>query len=216
MNIAEQMPLKAQFKISDGPAPHSLASLIETSSVLLLQAEALLGACRVLIEQSRQAAAGGDDVGAEHRVAQAASVAENIASAIGKPAGKLFSLPVSAGMDVDLFEMFRRRFPDLSRGPLVVLATFIANAGKIISHREICAILNTDSYSTVKVHVSKIRAAFAKEGIGVSISTVRGGYGLSRDAVEKLIAALDLNAAEVEQIARIVPRGDLDVHSASN
>jgi hypothetical protein len=54
--------------------------------------------------------------------------------------------------------------------------------------------------------VSRIRKVFEQHNIDSKISTVRGGYGISRDFVEKTVSALGLTEAAVAAISSMYMR----------
>ena len=184
-------------------ALHKMASALQS---LLAQTEQLLSACRVMIADSNGADAsldaGGDRASAVNMLRSADKLARIPRGAAGKE-------PASSAqntVDVDMLEIFRSRFPELSGGPLVVLSTLILNSGRIVTHAELRAALNTKSVATTKVYVSRIRKVFEQHNIDSKISTVRGGYGISRDFVEKTVSALGLTEAAVAAISSMYMR----------
>ncbi|MEI6486248.1 MAG: helix-turn-helix domain-containing protein [Sphingomonadales bacterium] len=179
--------------VMDAP---SLQSMLDTSSALLAQAEALMSACRAMVEHTRQTVgpfAGVHDFGSGTIVAPART-----AMPAAEPSRPQL-------LNVDLFEIFRRHFPDLQRGGATVLVALISNAGRIIDRNEMRAILDTMSDASVKVHISKLRGALKKKKLNIRISCVRGSYGMAQDGAEKLLSSIEFTPAEMKRLQQMVP-----------
>lgn len=206
MNTADSYALGRSMMKEGGSGPNSMATLLDATSSMIGQAEALLGACRALLEQTRlQSTAGNRDRELEEMVEQAAWSTEQertkAATAFLQSNRVLRADPRAYAVDADALELFRSKFPSLPRGAAVVLVILLANAGRMVSHTEIRALLNTDSRSSVKIHMSRIRGALAQKSIDAAILSVRGGYGMSTEAAEKLIDGLGLSPSERSRIA---------------
>jgi len=192
-----------------GPNSTSMATIIDATSSLIYQAEAMLGACRALLEQTRQqSTAGVRERGLDEMVAQAAQLADRagakVATAFVQSNPVLRGTPHSYDVDTDALELFRSRLPSLPRGAAIMLVTLLTNCGRIVSHADFRAVLKTDSLSSVKIHMSRIRSTLTQHGIEAKVLSVRGGYGMSTEAAEKLIDGLDLSPSERSKIMATV------------
>lgn len=208
MNIIDSFAPGRPTNKDAGTAPNSksMATLLDTTSSLIGQAEALLGACRALLEQTRlQSAAGIRERELDEMAEQAAWLAERAGTkpttSFAQPNHVLRGTPRSYAVDADALELFRSNFPSLPRGAAVVLVTLLGNCGRMVSHTELRAVLKTESLSSVKIHVSRIRTTLAQKSINAAILSMRGGYGMSTEAAEKLIDGLGLSASERNRLA---------------
>jgi hypothetical protein len=207
MATAELRDLKPYFDETGLALPvqpqalHKMATALQS---LLAQTEQLLSACRLMLDGGGSASLDADDHlgGASNTTPATDKVARITRANPGKAAAQAAPNTV----DVDMLEIFRSRFPELSGGPLVVLSTLILNSGRIVTHAELRAALNTKSVATTKVYISRIRKVFEQHNIDSKISTVRGGYGISRDFVEKTVSALGLTEAAVTAISGMYMR----------
>lgn len=169
-----------------GDAP-SLQCMLEVSSALLAQAEALMSACRAMVENGQQTPSGDPEP----------------ASRTGSG---LLSRARPQQLCLDLFEIFRRHFPDLQRSGVTVLVTLLSNTGRLVEHFEMRAAIDTASDASVKVHICRLRSALKRKGISARVSTVRGGgYGLTRDAAESLLSSIEFDAGEIKRLQQMVP-----------
>lgn len=110
-------------------------------------------------------------------------------------------------MDVDVLQMFRSRIPDLGIGPIMILTKILGNCGSIVSGPDIRAAIGTESSSSVKVYISRIRKAFRDCGITVEISQLNSGYGLPSGSLPAILAGFKFSEAEVLFLTNVFSKG---------
>ena len=175
-------------------------AILISAATLLAEAEALMGTCRELIHQSLNL---DTQDGSPHRdwLNGRASESPIRLDAVDSP--KLDGRPsdfhsdgTSPQVNLDILEMVVSRFPELIRGSAVFFVVLIENSGRVVSHDEMRALLRSNSQSIMKVHASKVRKVLRENNIDISVTSVRGGYGLSSDSVNKIMSDLKFSSAE--------------------
>lgn len=176
---------------------------------LILEVETLLRTCRGLVAQARGTLTSGELLWPPQRISE---VREQQKELENDPRLRTVSDESEADykrswrrddhpdFDVDLLQVFKSHLPDLSRAPLVVLTTLLANHGRIVSNSEICKALGTDSPKIVKVYVCRLRRLFRVHGVDVEISVMKGGYGVPRDCPAFLLSGLGFTETQVRVI----------------
>lgn len=175
-------------------------AVLMSAASLLAEAEALMGTCRELLSQSLSLDTQGDS---SHRgwVNGRGSESDIRLNAVDNAkldsrALDLQSDGISPQVNLDLLETVVSRFPELIRGSAVFFVVLIENSGRFVSHGEMRTLLRSNSQSIMKVHASKVRKALREKDIDITITSVRGGYGLSNDSAKKVTSYLKLSSAE--------------------
>lgn len=203
MNNIARHPFNHRRK-KGGADGHSPESLLASASTLLAEAEALMTACRHLIDQSIHARAQSHDtpegvvfesdadIGTRER-------ADNGLRQATQPS-RTAEEDSSGRINVDVIEILVSRFPDLVRGSIIFLASLMENSGRFVTHSEMLELMGSTSRTILKVHASRVRKSLKDKGIDGPILSVRGGYGLSHDGLKKICAGLNLTPIEMATI----------------
>jgi hypothetical protein len=196
MNKIERYNSKEWRKLLRSNERGSEAILI-SAATLLAEAEALMGTCRELIHQSLNL---DTQDGSAHRDWLNGSGSDSPIRLDAVDSPKLDGRPsdlhgdsTSPQVNLDILEMVVSRFPELIRGSAVFFVVLIENSGRVVSHDEMRSLLRSNSHSIMKVHASKVRKVLRENNIDVSVTSVRGGYGLSSDSVNRIMSDLKLS-----------------------
>lgn len=191
------------YDSDDGKQPSE--ALLTNASRLIKEAETLLSACRVLIDHLARS---GHELALASELEKAKNRTDSVQSAevvrISPAQPQPQSVPDgtrSERVSVDLLEVIMSRFPDVISGASAFLAALIQNSGRIVQNSEMQMLLGSVSSSIIRVHASRIRKSLHEKRIYVHIMTVRGGYALSKDNADKIIAALNLTPDELNKIS---------------
>lgn len=176
--------------LDNSPIPDNGAALVH----LITQAEALLGACRVLVRQSEwQLHSPGLNLQPFHLGREGPSSETAARRSRKKPARPqvdkttdLIKIPTSLPLDIGFLEALRRAFPKIGKGSLRVFCILLENAGVIVGGKTLQTALQTNSKRALAVYICRLRVALANRGIEAPIITSNGGYGLTSEAAAKI------------------------------
>lgn len=209
-----------QFKT----APHSdmvlsqdrteadLSDAFNVLQALLSQAENIIATCRIVAE-GRQGKRYLNDNG--ETPSEMGLVAKHVQQSaheqrtqISKPKIRVsYKRHQYEQVDVDVLQLFRSRTPNLGIGPIMITIKLLSNCGHIVSGPAIMAAIGTQSYSSIKVYVSRIRKAFRQNGIKTEISQLSNGYGLPSDCLQDILAGFQFSESEVSFLSNVFSKG---------
>lgn len=179
---------------------------------LLSQAETIISTCRIVAEGRQGKRTFNEIWDRGGKSLQAAEYDEQPSYALNDKTAapksrKVYKRCDYEQMDVDVLQLFRTRIPDLGIGPIMILTKILSNCGSIVSGPAIRAAIGTESSSSVKVYVSRIRKAFRKNGITVEISQLNSGYGLPSDSLQTVLKGFNFSESEVQFLSNAFSKG---------